>query len=718
MATKFSLAPVVENNYSDSLESRPSSTEKKQTFSNRNSDVKKIPIDNNHRVSVAISEQINQPITQSSLTTNSLDVTLPPLLKGESAKSISNSSKNLLNVNSFSAYDKNNSRNSSQNYLNNKGNHQDLQNLETKIQHLEEPPNYAKLFGEESFSCSAKKKKFSISSLGYGTLKNSNASNPDQLQSVNSHQINIQQQQLQQSGNFNNNNNSIIAWWVGNKLSNATRKENEQLDTLLKKLNSNYLKEKIDKRFVTEEFDSDMGEAGSGLKGVSIFDKNFNEIQKLLEKIKNLDDKNHQNIANLQLQQQQNLNDKKKGNEKSEQQENQVAMAAATAFLDGNGGAMGNILGRSNSGTGLMRKPLRLIYIELNKRIENLKNSQSEWDAFQNKITAYKLEDNCEKTKYVTDIIQSNKVFDAYYPSKKLQLLSINKQKHDDRIKTVLENHRLLKSEKVKKVLMQIKKKDLVNNEKMKEQPKEKLGKTQLLQKKWFIAITLASKLNAIRDFLILRHQEREISLLETHSAIIIQKAWKKYKAAIQYEKVKTSLAIISRVFHKYIIYRREEEKHKASNLIRQFFRDVHDVSKLMKIVKKYRFSVVKAQQISRAFLNARNMRTLCICKHWESLVPQWWNLRKPNAISDDTSKKKKDKNQKPGKEKEKVKVIVEVPEHIKLQVIKEDYVERRKAYRKAMREYEMLKHNKPIKINSGKPDDIPELVKPVFKVT
>jgi hypothetical protein len=44
-------------------------------------------------------------------------------------------------------------------------------------------------------------------------------------------------------------------------------------------------------------------------------------------------------------------------------------------------------------------------------------------------------------------------------------------------------------------------------------------------------------------------------------------------------------------VFHIYVGRRKNQIKHKSADMIRQFFKEVHDVSKLMKVVKKYRFS-------------------------------------------------------------------------------------------------------------------------------
>lgn len=44
-------------------------------------------------------------------------------------------------------------------------------------------------------------------------------------------------------------------------------------------------------------------------------------------------------------------------------------------------------------------------------------------------------------------------------------------------------------------------------------------------------------------------------------------------------------------VFQKYVIRWRLQVKHEAADVIRTFFKEVHDTSKLMKVVKKYRYA-------------------------------------------------------------------------------------------------------------------------------
>lgn len=51
---------------------------------------------------------------------------------------------------------------------------------------------------------------------------------------------------------------------------------------------------------------------------------------------------------------------------------------------------------------------------------------------------------------------------------------------------------------------------------------------------------------------------------------------------------------MIGRVFHKFVIVWRIKRKRAAADLIQDFFQEVYDVSKLMKLVKKFRYSGIK----------------------------------------------------------------------------------------------------------------------------
>jgi hypothetical protein len=62
--------------------------------------------------------------------------------------------------------------------------------------------------------------------------------------------------------------------------------------------------------------------------------------------------------------------------------------------------------------------------------------------------------------------------------------------------------------------------------------------------------------------------------------------------------------------------------------IIHSFFKEVYDVSKLLKIVKKYRLSVIKAQRYVKGFLKVRECRVQTNVKHWDNMESVWWSQR------------------------------------------------------------------------------------------
>ena len=94
------------------------------------------------------------------------------------------------------------------------------------------------------------------------------------------------------------------------------------------------------------------------------------------------------------------------------------------------------------------------------------------------------------------------------------------------------------------------------------------------------------------------------------HAARVIQKGWRTYTEKLLAQRKAEALTKISgyeksmaikvkfvvnffncRVFKVYVKKRREDIKNNSADIIMQFFKKVHDVSKLMKVVKQYRHS-------------------------------------------------------------------------------------------------------------------------------
>ncbi|KND04923.1 uncharacterized protein SPPG_00614 [Spizellomyces punctatus DAOM BR117] len=445
------------------------------------------------------------------------------------------------------------------------------------------------------------------------------------------------------------------------------------------------------------------------------FEKNLVDIQKLLERAKNIDEKAY-NGASLVTSEGDKAGKRRKVDKPTAQQHHQPQLF--------------DLLTENKTLAG--RKPIRVIAAELEKRIETLKTNQAEWEAFQTKISEYRAADNDRARTIPADLIRQNKLAVAQmHPSQRRLMIQEGKELHD-RHRADVRNRKMQQDMDLWKehVLALRKKQDAVEHTKKKE--KDQMGRAQALQKKWFILTAVASRMTIMRIVLETERKRRAELLVKVHAARVIQKAYRKYKQA-QYERNKRlALAKIAVVFHKFIRRRREVQKHRASNTIRQFFRDVYDVSRLMKVVKKYRFSVVKAQHYVIGWHAIRNAQVDVICKYWEKLEPLWWSLRKVHGGGgtplagarklgsstelDDKKVKGKKGRTKARKDDNTDKVPLRIADNTKRAVILEDLIKRRYQHRKQLAQYvqDLGAFNASHKSGKGEPGP-PR--RPIFKL-
>jgi hypothetical protein len=78
-----------------------------------------------------------------------------------------------------------------------------------------------------------------------------------------------------------------------------------------------------------------------------------------------------------------------------------------------------------------------------------------------------------------------------------------------------------------------------------------------------------------------------------------------------------------------YIMSKRDKKKHEAADIIRDFFHEVHDVSKLWKVIKKFRQSVSLAQRVMRKFIQVYFAQVELVLLQWNNVEPVWWGQRK-----------------------------------------------------------------------------------------
>ncbi|KAJ3216974.1 hypothetical protein HDU67_008703 [Dinochytrium kinnereticum] len=485
--------------------------------------------------------------------------------------------------------------------------------------------------------------------------------------------------------------------WQSAAITPSTQRQNARLSALLgfiSRMNGEGTREEStgdlsDIIQISDRFDH-MNQGAS-------FERNFGEIQKLLERARNVDNSVDINAI--------------LGTAEAEK-EKRKKKASTTMTGGGNGGAAGGsgngqqnissnntnasqkpanlfelslLDGKSQAG----RKPLRVIAAELDKRIEQLRSNQSEWESFQARIMEY------QKSQTVhTDIIRQNRLsLMQYNPDNRQNILSNTKQDHQFHRTKVLEKKKEIDSETLKRKLE-------VEKGKLKE--KEEMNKFHANHKKWFVLVAAFARVSYIERTLNESHLRKEYDLQQNAAARSIQRCWKNYKRK-QYEKKKTlAFSKIAKVFHIYVHRRRQSLKNKSADKIRQFFKEVHDVAKLLKIVKKYRFSVVKAQMMSRNFLEIRRAQVTLLCKYWDKHENGWWAHRKhantdkmaSNASLDEKvakpkAKKKGKKQQKDDdKDKNSEKTYIKISDSTKIRIVLEDLIIRRRAYRATLSEY------------------------------
>ncbi|KAI8823134.1 uncharacterized protein EV422DRAFT_393206 [Fimicolochytrium jonesii] len=431
------------------------------------------------------------------------------------------------------------------------------------------------------------------------------------------------------------------------------------------------------------------------------FERNLLDIQKLFERAKNFDDRTQSTTSLL-------AGDLDKGGKRRKAEKSPTtATHHQSPMFDM------QLENKTLAG----RKPIRVIAAELEKRIETLKTNQSEWDLFQNRISDYRAMDLNRARTAPADMVRANKLtVQEQLPQVRRQRLASAREQRSHHMQEIRSRKRAQDLEKWREKMAALAKKETAV-EALRLKEKEQLGRGEAMQKKWFMLTAVASRMTMIQIVLETERQRRAINYLHGHLARLIQRTWRRYIRKKQEADKITALAKIAVVFRKYVARRRELQRHLAADTIRQFLRDVYDVSRLMKVVKKYRFSVVKAQNIVLAWHAIRNAQVDVVCKYWDKLEPAWWNQRK-GADADDKKDKGKSKKSrgKSRKDDHGDKIPLNVTGDIKRNVVLTDLIQRRKVHRVALAKWEQdlgtySASHKNGKIDPGAPK------RPVFKL-
>jgi hypothetical protein len=112
-------------------------------------------------------------------------------------------------------------------------------------------------------------------------------------------------------------------------------------------------------------------------------------------------------------------------------------------------------------------------------------------------------------------------------------------------------------------------------------------------------------------------NNQRKLRALKAAAATMIQRRYRKHCEVKVKENRTQAILVISTKMVTFIKRWRIWRKIKAADFLLSFFKEVYDVSKLMKIVKKFRLCVIKAQQYSRAFLEMKEAQVITLRKYW-----------------------------------------------------------------------------------------------------
>nr|KAJ3421817.1 hypothetical protein HK105_002179 [Polyrhizophydium stewartii] len=179
-------------------------------------------------------------------------------------------------------------------------------------------------------------------------------------------------------------------------------------------------------------------------------------------------------------------------------------------------------------------------------------------------------------------------------------------------------------------------------DESVQTQKQEALRRKEEAATKWFIIVVVATRVQMAKS--------------------LLQRSYRAWKEAKIQKLRRSALRIISRAFRRFYPKWRQNRIRKSANIIQSFFKEVYDVSKLLKIVKRYRLSVITAQRHSRAFLQIRNAQLNAMSLYWDKLEGLWWSQRNKTSQADLEDKKAK-KKKKSKKDDAADKITVKIPD-------------------------------------------------------
>ncbi|KAL2914347.1 hypothetical protein HK105_206119 [Polyrhizophydium stewartii] len=491
-----------------------------------------------------------------------------------------------------------------------------------------------------------------------------------------------------------------------------TRRQNQRLSSILSIINGTAEHSHHTVRTAWAEQDEEIDDFSESANYRAMFEKNLQDIYRLLELARSVNHKlgseGDSSAAGIQRDEDHSASKQRRDVAESPETTRRGGYSASPLPASPNAAAAAAFEAQNPEKRALAgRKPMRAIMQELAKRLQILKTNPIEWEALQSKIAAYRQASQKRMLSNEMGAVRHNKkTAKTLVPEVRHEIIAkrkIRNQVHRDEV--LSKKHEIDESVQTQKQEALRRKEEAAARNLVRE--KESGGKAQAVQTKWFIIVVVATRVQMAKSLLQEENARRLGNLQRYHAALVLQRSYRAWKEAKIQKLRRSALRIISRAFRRFYPKWRQNRIRKSANIIQSFFKEVYDVSKLLKIVKRYRLSVITAQRHSRAFLQIRNAQLNAMSLYWDKLEGLWWSQRNKTSQADLEDKKAK-KKKKSKKDDAADKITVKIPEEIKQRVLLENLLARRKLHRKALEEAStaIAAYNEDIKVCARlKPD-------------
>lgn len=197
--------------------------------------------------------------------------------------------------------------------------------------------------------------------------------------------------------------------------------------------------------------------------------------------------------------------------------------------------------------------------------------------------------------------------------------------------------------------------------------------------KLWLERIAIMRRVSMLGKVLVYTRWENKVHRIQDHAARRIQKVGRMYigwRRTMQDAKMTALRRRVEKFLFQRLFARRIDRRQKAAAAIYQYCEEIREAEGLRTVCQRFRLSVIKAQRVVRNFLAIRKTQVEVMVALWDRKEEKLKNI----AENKDVEKNKGKKPRKPAKGKGKGNWNY-VPEDVKLDLVRKDIRERRKAF-------------------------------------